>query len=334
MYGSSFPSVDLEKAKDCPYPWPKNIYPCKCKENESFQVFLICNIMNDVTENWLIKLQDQFRCRNEIYSIDFNLNGKKAWKANISAETLGKFEMTYFSLSNFTYVEGYIEAGAFSRSQNSLKGIKIDRIVNQEDSWEKWRENGVETGAFSNLHSLTSLTINNGFKDVRLGAFYNLASLTELTLSGHNKEIFENDTMTNIPNLKKLNLRNNKNMRNIGNLFENLETHNLVVDLSGNNIEELQENQYKIFLDNVIENGGEGYIYLMNNPMQCGCDTLWYLTSYHDHPNILRNTQCVWTTLTKHQENGSVEAKVHKVLIIFSNLCSFRYSILISTCWM
>ena len=114
---------------------------------------------------------------------------------------------------------------------------------------------------------MTSLTIKNGFKDVRSGAFSNLANLTELTLTGHNKEILENDTMKNIPNLKRLNLRNNKNMRGIANLLENLQNPNLVVDLSQNNIEELQENQYRNFLEKVTKNGGEGYIDLINNYM-------------------------------------------------------------------
>ena len=196
------------------------------------------------------------------------------------------------------------------------------------------KKNGVGTGAFSDLHSLTSLTINNGFKDVRSGAFSNLASLTELTLSGHNKEILEDDTMKNIPNLKKLNLKNNKNMRGIANLLENLQNPNLVVDLSQNNIEELQENQYRNFLEIVTKNAGEGYIDLMNNPLQCGCDTIWYLTAYHDHPNILKNAQCVRSTLTKHQDNGSIEVLVDQGLLsIFINYFYFRYCILTLTCW-
>ena len=186
-------------------------------------------------------------------------------------------------------------------------------------------KNGVGTEAFSDLHSLTYLTINNGFKDVRSGAFSNLASLTELTLSGHNKEILENDTMKNIPNLKKLNLKNNKNMRGIANLLENLQTPNLVVDLSQNNIEELQGHQYRNFLENVTKNDGEGYIDLMNNPLQCGCDTIWYLSGYHDYPNILKNAQCVRSTLTEHQDNDQ------GLLSIFINYFYFRYCLLTLT---
>ena len=92
--------------------------------------------------------ENEFQCRNEIYSVDFNLNGKRAWKANISAETIVKFKMTYFSISNYTYIEGYIQAGAFSLSQTSLEGINIDKIVDEEHYWEKWKKMVLELKPF------------------------------------------------------------------------------------------------------------------------------------------------------------------------------------------
>ena len=71
---SSFPALDLENARVCPYPWPEDISPCICRTNEKFQVFLTCNMKENVEsdrneEDQISKLHQAFQCNNEIFSL-------------------------------------------------------------------------------------------------------------------------------------------------------------------------------------------------------------------------------------------------------------------------
>ena len=180
----SFPQLDEENARVCPYPWPEDIAPCVCQTNEKFQVFLTCDMWEDVTDrngkDPISKLYQAFQCNNEIFSFDINLNGH-AWKIDISKENVGKFKMSYFSLSNYASIDGYVKPGTFSLSQESLMGVRIQKINDKKDHY--YHDSGIKTGAFSDLDALTSITIE-GFKTINQEAFSNLPNLKELTLSG------------------------------------------------------------------------------------------------------------------------------------------------------
>merc|ERR1712179_239821 len=112
IHGSSFPELDMENTRVCPYPWPENIYPCVCRENEKFQVFVTCNINSNVDkfqfQDQITILEQAFRCNNEIFSLDINLNGY-IWGKDISAENVGRSKMSYFRLSNFSSIEGFVK---------------------------------------------------------------------------------------------------------------------------------------------------------------------------------------------------------------------------------
>jgi len=154
-------------------------------------------------EDQISKLHKAFQCNNEIFSFDINLNGN-AWNKDISSENVGKFKMSYFRLSNYSYITGDVYPGAFSRSQESLVGVKIQRNKDRPvDSYYRW--NGIETGAFSDLHVLTSLTIDEGFRTIAPESFSNLPNLKELTLRGFSDRI-QKRTFYNMKNLKEIKL--------------------------------------------------------------------------------------------------------------------------------
>ena len=311
IHDSSFPQLDMEKARLCPYPWPEDISPCACWENEKFQVFVTCNMDRNISEeddedhNVIMLLKRAFRCNEEIFSLDINLNGY-IWDHNITSENIGRFKMSYFSISNFSSIDGFVKPGAFSLSQETLLRLRIQK---KEDnpSYYSYMEHksGVETGAFSDLRSLTSITID-GLEKIYPDAFSNLPNLRELTLSRHGMETLLDVTSVNLPSLALLNLRNNKKMKHIGNLLSNLQNPDLVIDLRGNMIEELREEEFKPFLDNVFKGKGKGYIDLLDNPLQCGCDTQWFVASRQKYQDMLRNAQCIGPQDQKYQENSTV----------------------------
>ena len=76
--GSFLRPDENENMKTCLFPWPEDIHPCACKEDENFQIFLICNIQQDMDEKMLSRLNDAFGgCRKEIYGFNINLNNEQ-----------------------------------------------------------------------------------------------------------------------------------------------------------------------------------------------------------------------------------------------------------------
>ena len=90
-------------------------------------------------------------------------------------------------------------------------------------------------------------------------------------------------------------------------------------------IEELREEEFKPFLDNVFKGKGKGYIDLLDNPLQCGCDTQWYVASHLKYQDRLRNAHCIGS-LDKKQENSSVVCFSLLSILdnFYFNLCAFR----------
>jgi len=334
---SSFPVLDPDNARVCPYPWPEDIYPCICQTNEKFQVFLTCNMEKDVDkphrneEDQISKLHQAFQCNNEIFSFEINLNGHK-WNIDISSENVGKFKMSYFSLINYSSIYGFVQPGAFSLSQESLVGVKIQ----SSRGGYHWSRNSINTGAFSDLHSLTSLTIDQGFKEIRSESFTNLPNLKELTLSGFSCSIPKR-AFYNMENLKQIKLEGSRISSIETKAFEHLPSlehldlsylgirtlkndffYNLPkltsLDLSGNKyleyigtaLENASVNIYvnltKTDITTISETSFKVFFenVLQNNGearidmewVRCLCDIKWLLISKMDVSLILKNIKC------------------------------------------
>jgi len=324
-------SLQTSFEKTCPYPMPKTIEPCLCKVNEKFQIFLTCNINQDMDRKLFQKLIDAFAFNKEVHMFDINLNDQ-AWKIDFSPELLGQFKISYFKLSNFGKMEGDIQAGVFNRSSFSLKEFHIDSYG--------YGYKTVETGAFSKLQNLKKVSLGKPFRTIKTKAFYdlpnfqqlevkrgaisdiepkafedlpklktldfshqsiwslssksfyNLPNLTELNLSSNNIRKIEANTFDNLPSLLNLDLSKNSRLCNIGNLFSQLQNPNLVVNLAENNINILVQDAFKLFMETVSANNGKGYINMSKNPLQCGCDVKWLANSSLDWAGMFQNMSC------------------------------------------
>ena len=280
-------SPGLDNMNYCPFPRPEDIQPCVCKENNQFQVFLLCDIKHDMDDRLFRRLSEEFGCTKDIHAFNINMNGY-SWSANLSQQFLGQFQLSSFSLTNFSFFEANIEAGAFSGSAETLTEIEIESKLDEDDDRRKYPEKFIYPSSGDGII-------------VKSGAFSNLMMLNSISMDGNLRRI-EEDAFVNLPKLTKINLSNNKNLLNFGNIFENVKNTNLVVDLSGIMLEQLSEKTFKPFLDTVIAGNGRGYIDLAGNPLECGCDIVWFLAQYADHPSLLRNTACV-RALSTWQEN-------------------------------
>ena len=81
-------------------------------------------------------------------------------------------------------------------------GVKIQK---NNGVWRKskYHRSGIDSGAFYDLPSLTSLTIDEGFKKIHSEAFSNLPNLKELTLCGLSSGIPKR-AFYNMKNLKEI----------------------------------------------------------------------------------------------------------------------------------
>lgn len=113
-----------------------------------------------------------------------------------------------------------------------------------------------------------------------------LKNITSIDLSGNNIKIIRDDAFTGLPNLVMLDLRNNS-ICFVGNIFSKLTNHKLEVDLSNNNMKYLLEDNFKPFVER-----SRGHVDLGNNPLQCGCDTLWLVSSNFNWQRLLVNSSC------------------------------------------
>jgi len=223
---SSFPQLDQETARVCPYPWPEDIAPCVCQTNDKFQIFLTCNMRHDLHsetyrsgEDDISKLHQNFQCNDEIFSFHINLNGH-SWERDISEKNVGKFKISYFSLSNYSSIDGFFKPGGFSLSKESLVGVKIQKN-NDKSTKRSYFQNGIGSGAFFDLPSLTSLTIDEGFEKIHSEAFSNLPSLKKLTLRGLSGSIPKR-AFYNMKNLKEMKLKDSEIWKIGSKAFEDL----------------------------------------------------------------------------------------------------------------
>eukprot|EP00092_Neocalanus_flemingeri_P038111 GFUD01041481.1.p1 GENE.GFUD01041481.1~~GFUD01041481.1.p1 ORF type:complete len:533 (+),score=115.35 GFUD01041481.1:40-1599(+) len=228
------PTSELDNLKTCPFPMAEDIEPCSCKVNESYQVFLICNIKQDMDEKLLKKLNKNFACKKSIHVFEVNLNGY-SWKTNFSPELLGQFKISYFHLSNASSIVGDIQASAFSGSSFSLREFSI--ATSQEGN-----KNGrVESGGFSKLQTLTKVSLGNSFGSLETKSFFDLPNFQKLNIDKETISKIEEEAFDELPSLKVLDFGNQlitslsaKAFSNLPNLTElNLST-NMLNKIDGN----------------------------------------------------------------------------------------------------
>ena len=192
------PSTEvLSKMKTCPFPMSNTILPCSCRVDESFQIFLICDIDQDMDGIILQRLSDAFACKKEIYLFDIDLNGH-SWVVDFSPELLGQFRITHFHLSNYTSLAGDVQPGAFNGSSFSLQTFHIETSL-----LEKGKQT-VKTGAFSKLQALYKVDIGNSFETIQTKAFFDLPNLQLLSMDEQTLLIIETEAFDQLPKLNIL----------------------------------------------------------------------------------------------------------------------------------
>ena len=230
---SSHPSLDDESLKPCPYPPPENIEPCSCQFNEKFQIFLICDIRQDMDRKLLQKLSHEFTARNEVHLFYVNLNGNK-WITDFSPDLLGQFKISYFHLSNVRSIEGDIQGGAFNGSTFSLKELIIENKGHEYDYWDGSKKK-IRTGAFSKLQNINKISLGSNFESIKPEAFSDLPNLQELNLESMNLRTIYSDSFENLPMLKTLDLSNKGILSLLSRAFSNLSSL-IELNLSSNGL--------------------------------------------------------------------------------------------------
>jgi len=226
----------LENMKTCPFPTADNIYPCTCKTNEHLQVFLKCNINQDMDGALLKRLNAAFACKKDIHMFNVNLNGHN-WVTDFSSELLGQFQISYFNIFNYTSIVGDIKAEAFNGSSFSLTEFNI------ASSESKSTNRVVETGAFSKIQTLQKVSLGNAFGTIKSKAFFYLPNFQQLVLGAKSISTIETDAFEILPSLKILDLSSQnlsslpmRALSNLSNLTE--------LNLSENMIEKIEENTF------------------------------------------------------------------------------------------
>ena len=123
-------------------------------------------------------------------------------------ELLGNFQLTYFNLVNFTLAGSYLHSGAFYGSASSLVGVNIAKKENVHTDYHQRIQ--IQNGAFSNLSTLTSISIGLDVLSIGKQAFSNLPSLKILDLKRSTINGISNEAFSNLPQLKDWDLSNLK----------------------------------------------------------------------------------------------------------------------------
>merc|ERR1712066_16443 len=313
------------KMEKCPYPPPDTIAPCECLADEEFRVHLKCNLHSDMDSDLMGRIAKAFGCKNEIFKFDIDLNLNK-FSANFDADGFGKLKVTHFSMTNFTRT-GSIFAGAIHQplesfrigsgsgsdqssvgprafdNVNSLKTVilgnsykvigrhgfrnleKLEKLEFSSSSLEK-----IESEAFTNLPTITHLDLSNQkLEKLPTSAIKSCKNLTSIDLSNNQIKEIENNSIQNVENLRSLDLSNNL-LCEVNNLLENVMNEYVVIELGGNNIRYLLEDQFRPFVE---ARKNKGYINLGDNTLHCQCDMKWLLTSSLNWSGILFNGTCI-----------------------------------------
>ena len=147
----------------CPYPLPKDIFPCYCFMNAALEVFVRCDLKEKKDINsMLLKLNIAFECKRQIKEIQLSFNGLPL-NLSLSYKELGEFEMTRLKISDFLTNSMRIEGRMFNGSLLTLEEIFIGYDAFGSIPESAFRSNynqprsTITTGAFSMLHKLILL---------------------------------------------------------------------------------------------------------------------------------------------------------------------------------
>ena len=80
--------------------------------DDNYNVFLQCDLNQDMDDAIMKKLVGEFGCKKDIYKFSVNLNGNY-WTASLDEETTGAFNMKYFHVTNFSLFNGNIKSNSF-----------------------------------------------------------------------------------------------------------------------------------------------------------------------------------------------------------------------------
>merc|ERR1711892_1293929 len=283
--GSPDTPVHTANMRTCPFPWPEDVDPCSCKVNEKFQVFLTCDLQQNMDTELLERISTAFGCRREVFKFNINMNGYD-WD---DWELLGNFQLTYFNLVNFTLAGSYLHSAAFS-NLSSLTSISIglDVLSIGKQAFynlpslkildlKRSTINGISNEAFCNLPQLTDLDLSNlNLKYIGPDAFHNIPGMKELNLKGNDIRTIGEGIISGIPFFVNLDLSGNKKLTNIGTLLENL-SPNISVNLRETAIKVLPKSSFNIFIENVINSNGLGTIEMPEKTLRCTWDIKWLL---------------------------------------------------------
>ena len=213
-----------------------------------------------------------------------NLEELKVGKHTISTIESEAFydlpKLNHLDLSNQLIVS--LPSRAFCNLYN-LTGLNLssNMIKNTQDNM------------FYNLLSLVHLDLSsNSINKIQDNTINNLPSLANLDLSSNSIKRIEDNSFSNLPSLVNLDLSKNSNILHIGTMFSHLQNPDLVVHLAENNVKVLLERSFKPFIETVNAKSGKGYIDMLYNTLQCGCDVKWLLTSNFEWTGLFQNSSC------------------------------------------
>ena len=273
----------------CPFPKAELIEPCKCLVDEEYRTILTCNIQQDVDADFLSTLVEAFGCVNDLYQLEFNLNGY-SWRSDFGPKLVGHFKIAKFKLRNFTIIAGDLKSNVFRNSAQTLEEFVIETAIGNATN------NKVESNVFENLNVLKTISLGNSFSYLMTSSFASLPvlstlsfdpetvkkiepftfqqlprlnvldlsnqsleslpensfanlSVQEIRLSKNKLRKLKDNIFTNLTSLTMLDLSDNEELFFIGDLFSHLENPDLVVSLVNNNISYLYENNFKPLIE-------------------------------------------------------------------------------------
>lgn len=317
--------VDVSTMTACPYPLPEMIQPCQCFADQSYKVYLVCDLQEDLTELILRRISNSLVC-TEIDYLSVNLNNN-SWKADFDSRSFGLLNVKDVHIFNASQIEGNIEAGAFDGRSRLSQFVIEDSSTNGKGQ--------ISGYSFSSLRYLETIKLGNNFAHLKSSSFSNLTKLSTLIISPNSLKTIEDRALNHLPSLKELDLShqlltdlprefisNCPNVTNIdlsfnsledlqdgcfsgigglsfldlshnklafvGSIFDDLVSQDLVVDLSNNLINFFPETHFKSF----ISMRRKGFIDFGNNELHCGCTIQWLLNSNLMWNDLFKNASC------------------------------------------